>query len=252
MIPVASPYPPGALCVITGELTRYAMFAQCLATLQVPSGSRLMWTAGPLIAANMDRNFSQALWEHDPDTGQLSRDAAGRLIPTPYQWAWVMGDDHTFAPDIILQLLSRQKDIILPLCLNREPPCAFTIIDQSNGRHRDFDKVPTSGTFELEPFEVCGDAGMLLSRAALEKVGPPWYEKLVSGSWVSEDRYFTNKLRQQGLAVHVDTEARLGHITPSLIEPALGPDGAWHIRFSIGHKPLAQFRPVQLPEPVPA
>ena len=59
MIPVDSPYPPGVVCVSTGELTRYAMFNQDLAMLRVPVGTCLSWTSGPLIAMNLNKNFSR-------------------------------------------------------------------------------------------------------------------------------------------------------------------------------------------------
>ncbi len=230
MIPVPSPHKGVGICISTGELTRYAMFNQCLAMLNVTDGSCMIWTSGPLITANMNRNFKSFL--DNPDLG----------------WAWIIGDDHTFKPDVILKLLAHQKDVVVPLCSNREPPCAFTIIDESNNKHRDFTKVPTSGIFKLEEFEVCGDAGMLLSRAAIEALGPPWYESLVSGTYISEDRYFARKIRQLGMDIWIDTEVVLGHITPCLITPIVTENG-WNVQFQVGNVPLAQFKPVpQVPE----
>lgn len=232
MIPVESEFPPGAVCVSTGELTRYAAFNQALSVLQVPSGTVLVWNCGPLIAHNLNNAFAHALERPE------------------LQWAWIMGDDHTFVPEIVLRLLARQQDVVVPLCLNRTPPCGFTIIDERNNRHRDFDKVPTSGAFRLEDFEVCGDAGMLLSRRALEKFGPPWYETLISGSFTSEDRYFARKIRNAGFDIRVDAEVVLDHVTPCKITPVATEDG-WLVRFSVGHQPLVQFRPVPSDE-VPA
>ena len=225
MVPVTSNFKGVGVCIATGELTRYAMFNQSLAMLHVTDNSCMIWTSGPLIAANMNRNFKSF------------------LANPALEWAWIIGDDHTFKPDVILKLLAHEKDVIVPLCSNREPPCAFTIIDESNNKHRDFTKVPTSGIFKLEDFEVCGDAGMLLSRAAVEALGPPWYESLVSGTYTSEDRYFARKIRQQGMDIWIDTEVQLGHITPCLITPVVTEDG-WNVQFQVGNVPLAQFRPV--------
>jgi hypothetical protein len=240
MIPVESDAPPGAVCVITGELGRYSMFHQDLAMLRVPGGTQLTWTCGPLIAANMNESFRKALVypEGHPRAGE----------PTALEWVWIMGDDHTFAPDVLLRLLAQQRalgaDVLLPGCLNRTPPCAFIIIDESNGRHRDFDKVPRT-PFRLEGFEVCGDAGMLLSRRALERLGPPWYAELISGSKTSEDRYFSRKIRDAGFDVWVDPGITLGHITPCVIEPVWDEaEGGWLVRFSVGRTPLVQFRPM--------
>lgn len=230
MVPVTFDVAPVGICVATGELTRYAQFNQCLAMLHVPNDSCMIWTSGPLIAANMNRNFVQFLKNEK------------------LQWAWIIGDDHTFKPEVVMDLVARNKDIVVPLCMNREPPCAFTIIDESNNNHRDFDKVPTSGLFKLEDFEVCGDAGMLLSRAAVERLGPPWYESLISGTYISEDRYFARKARSLGMDIWIDTDVQLGHITPCLISPIATPTG-WNVLFSVGHKPLAQFRPQPLEGP---
>lgn len=231
MIPFTDEFPPGAICVATGDLTRFAMFNQSLAMLKVPTGSALIWTSGPLVASNLNHNFEETL-----------KNAS-------LQWAWIMGDDHTFNDDVVLKLLARRRDVIVPLCLNRQPPCAFTILDERNNAHRDFDKIPTSGTFVLEDFEVCGDAGMLLSRPALEKLGPPWYEALISGSKVSEDRYFARKIRDRGMDIHIDAEVTLGHITPCVIQPVHGEQG-WNVQFRVGHTPLVEFRPVPAEEPV--
>jgi hypothetical protein len=195
--------------------------------LNVPDKSCMLWTCGPLIAGNMNHNFRTFLNHQDN-----------------LQWAWIIGDDHTFKPDVILDLLKREKDVIVPLCMNREPPCAFTIIDETNNKHRDFDKVPTSGIFKLEEYEVCGDAGMLLSRAAVEKLGPPWYENLISGTYTSEDRYFARKIHKLGMDIWIDTEVQLGHVTPCLITPIIGDAGDWNVLFGVGHKPLVQFKPV--------
>ena len=225
MVPVSFDEPGVGVCVATGELTRYSLFNQSLAMLHVPNESCLIWTSGPLIAANMNRNFAQFLRNEK------------------LQYAWIMGDDHTFKPEVVMNLLKHKLDVVVPLCMNREPPCAFTIIDESNNKHRDFDKVPTSGLFKLEDFEVCGDAGMLLSRKAIEMLGPPWYESLISGTYTSEDRYFARKIRKHGMDIWIDADVHLGHITPCTISPILTPDG-WQVLFGVGHKPLAQFRPV--------
>lgn len=226
MVPVTFDKAPVGICVSTGELTRFAAFNQSLAMLNVPNESSLIWTCGPLIAANMNRNF-QSFLENEK-----------------LQWAWIIGDDHTFPNDIVLKLLEHNLDVVVPLCTNREPPCAFTIIDESNNKHRDFDKVPMSGLFKLEGYEVCGDAGMLLSRKAVEALGPPWYENLVSGTYISEDRYFARKIKERGMDIWIDADVQLGHITPCIIQP-IASDGVWNVLFSVGSKPLAQFRPTR-------
>lgn len=245
MIPVESAFGPGSVAIVTGELGRYSMFHMDLAMLRVPSGSQYTWSSGVLIAENMNQNFSKSLVypvEH-PRAGER----------TACEWVWIMGDDHTFQPDVLLRLLHSQRetgaDVLVPGCLTRNAPCGFIIIDESNGRLRDFDKVPPH-VFKLEDFEVCGDAGMLLTRRAVERLGPPWYETLISGTKVSEDRHFARKIRAAGMDIWVDPTITLGHITPCVIEPVWDEVlGCWLVRFSVGRTPLVQFRPVPEPEP---
>src|SRR3990167_4095024 len=108
---VPSNQPPGAVCMVSGDLTRYALSMQSLMGLRLPLGSTNSWHTGVLIAKSINMSFQYVM-----DNPQL-------------QWAWIMGDDHQFDADIVLNLLAREKDVIVPLCLNRLPPMDPTVID---------------------------------------------------------------------------------------------------------------------------
>lgn len=161
-------HPPGGVCLITGELTRYVQSMRAAVSLRVPPGSALAWNAGPLVAFNINTSLQSVM-----DNPSL-------------EWAWLMGDDHTYPPDILLKLLDRRVDVVVPLCLNRAPPLDPTIIGPTGLRY--LEDLPTSGLYELQPDETCGDAGMLIRRRVLEKLGPNFHELKKSGSHNAEDQ----------------------------------------------------------------
>jgi len=196
---VTSDYPPGMVVVVTGELTRYVQFHQCLNRLRVPAGSDLVWAAGGSVSRNINRGLTQVLRE-----------------PTA-QWAWMMGDDHTFPPDIVLDLLRHRVDCVVPVCAIRTPPFETCLL--RNGKNVPLRDLPETGLYRLTGDETYGDAGMLLSRKAITATGPPWQDGPRSGTWTVEDRIFVEKLRTAGFDVHIALDSVLGHITPCEILP---------------------------------
>lgn len=211
MIPASSPYPPGVVIVVTGELTRYAKFNQDLNALLVPRGSAGVWFSGPVVKRNIDSGFQ-------------------RFLDTPgMEWAWLIGDDHSFPRDILLKLLARGKECVVPLCLNRVPPITTTICRHDSGGSTDLDSL-SGELYRLVETETCGDAGILLSRKAVEASGPPWQDEPNCGTWNIEDQRFIRKLRDRGIEVFVDLENVLGHITPVELVPVRTVDGHWTYR----------------------
>lgn len=198
MVQVSSLHPPGMVVVVTGELTRYAKFMQDLNRLRVPQGSDLVWSAGPSVKRNIDRALTRVLRE-----------------PTA-QWAWMIGDDHSFHPNIVLDLLDRKVDCVLPVCLARTPPFVTTL--RRGDKNLPLVELP-EGLHLLAEDESMGDAGMLMQRKVIGATGPPWQDIPSTGSWDVEDRIFVDRVRERGYDVHLDTEAVLGHITPCEIIP---------------------------------
>lgn len=210
-----SDHPPGAVCLITGDLLRYQPAMLSVVQLRVPAGSALVPMAGMLVAYNINSALT------------------GMMANPDLEWAWLMGDDHTFRPDILMKLLDRNVDVVVPLCLNRTPPFSPTIAVASE-RMKRLDELPDSGLYKLAENETTGDAGMLIRRSALEATGPDWYGKRKSGGHNSEDREFVEKIKLAGIDVHVDLDNPIGHMTPLELWPALA-EGKWQVRcFSAG------------------
>jgi len=211
MVPVVSRHKGGNVCVVSGDLTRYAEFQQALAQLKVPSGTAMHWAAGNMVAENGNRVLASSV-QHGGD------------------WIWFIGDDHVFDPDIILNLLDREVDVVIPLCLTRHPPIKPTfwlVQDGHTSYHPRLMDIPTTGLIEV--FQA-GDAGLLARMNVIHKIGPIWYET-VTGTKVSEDILFTRKIREKGFKVHVDLDHSMGHINHLAIWPRLKDDkweGAFH------------------------
>lgn len=227
---VETPHPPGAVCMATGEIARYATSLQHYHRLEVPNGSLDAWHAGVLVAENLNQGLE----------AMMARDTL--------QWAWIMGDDHSYPADLLLRLLDRGVDVIAPLCLNRYPPMEPSIVSASRGRQRWLEEMPTSGLYKLEPDETCGDAGLLIRRPVLEALARPFYDRPRSGSFKSEDQAFMRKIQDAGFAVWIDCEHTIGHMEIDSVQPIVK-DGRWHIRLMGGHRHIVDIAPqrVRLP-----
>ena len=222
---VSSRHPPGAVCLVTGELTRYAVTMQRLMALQVPEGSGTAWFTGVLIAKSLNSALQTVM-----DNPVL-------------QWAWIMGDDHTFAPDVLLKLLDRELDVVGPLCLHRMPPLDPVIVEHDHPlgpRAKSLNDLPAGGLYKLKPDETCGDAGLLVRRHVLEKVGPPWYDYRQSGSFNAEDQAFVRRIKDAGVDVWIDLDCCIGHIGPVVFMPVRGDEG-WCVRMTASGRHIADL-----------
>ncbi len=220
MQPVKSHHPPGGFAVITGEQLRHVQAMRCVSMTQVPNGTARIWEAGALIAYNINQALKTAMARPE------------------LEWVWLMGDDHTYEPTLLLDLLDRDVDCVLPLCLNRSPPFAPTII--SNGRLKPLDDLPTTGLYRLGEGELCGDSGLLVRRRVLEAIPEPWYDHRISGSHNAEDRAFVERIKAAGFGVHVDMDHVLGHQTTFTILPDRS-SGQWEVALSTGERNARPF-----------
>src|SRR3990167_8411358 len=208
---ITSRHPAGAICMISGDLTRYALAMQCLMSLKVPAGSVNAWHTGVLIAKSINAAFQVVI-----DNPAL-------------QWAWIMGDDHTFDPDVLINLLDRDKDVIVPFCLNRLPPMDPTIVYHDKKRMKYLEEIPLTGLYQLTANETCGDAGLLVRRNVLEALESPWYDHRISGAMAAEDQAFVRRVKDAGFDVFVDLDTPLGHIGHVVFTPVIK-DGHWEVR----------------------
>ena len=182
-----------------------------LAAVAKPPGSRLAMAKGLSIPSNLN-NIIRGLRDQE-------------------DWVWFMGDDHTFHPMILHHLLSRNLDVVVPICSRRRPPFQLVLYDGENEEGHTpiyFAELPETGTF---PVYAAGTAGMLVRRHVLDAISDPWFEH-AEGEQSTEDLEFCRKVRAAGFQIHADVEARLGHISFINVAPAWRDE--WGVEFDLG------------------
>lgn len=199
----------GTIGVLSSDLARYADFAIALMHHQSPPGTKLIWTKSNDIVGNMN---------------SMVRGMQG-------DWLWILGDDHVFDFDLLTQLLARDVDIVVPLCLKRTAPYDPVVYAGQNekGEYYGVHDLPEHGLVEIH---AAGSAGMLVRRHVLDAIGDPVFE--TGGGGMNEDLTFCAKARAAGFTIWCDVEARLGHIGILCIWPVFE-DGEWKIQLQLGN-----------------
>jgi hypothetical protein len=213
-------HPPGAICIASGELSRYPHFTHSMLNLLCPPGTKVEMHMGLNVAANFNAGVRRAM--ANPEL----------------QWVWIMGDDHEFDPTVLLRLLDRELDIVVPLVVRRQPPFIPVLFkeptdDTPEGQFPPFhwDELPSRGLLEVY---TAGSAGMLIRRRVLERIGDPWFEMGKMGvELTNEDTHFCLKAQRAGFQIHADMEVSLDHWTPVSFRPTYK-DGEWTVAINLG------------------
>ena len=216
----------GTVGVISAERGSYTAFWNMLMTAlaAAPPGTGCVTAMGVDVAGN---------------TNQLCRRTKG-------EWLWVMGDDHSFGPELLPRLLAHNVDVVIPHCLKRNPPWApvvFTRQDE-DGFFRT-DELPED---DLVQIWAGGSAGMLIRRHVLDAIGDPWFTPSPNAVGLNEDLNFCRKAREAGFSIWCDTGALLGHISHYTVWPEWR-DGSWHLATEYDQDTRI---PIQRLEAVPA
>lgn len=204
MIPVTGGL-PGTIVIPAPEFSRITAFTMSLTSMLVPQKSQISWGIGMNVATNVNGGIREMLARPQD------------------QWVWIMGDDHTFEPEILLRLLDRDVPAVVPICATRKPPfhgVAYERLhDNPAGKWRPipWDDYPAGGLMRVD---AAGTAGMLLRRSVLETIPSPWMELArVESDSMSEDLWFCEKLRLAGIPLSVDTDQSIGHVALCTLWP---------------------------------
>lgn len=194
MATVNTHHPPGVIAVPTGSIGRYREFDIQLLQLHAPAETMIVYKMG----LNVAKNLNDAIRDMRPK----------------HEWVFILGDDHTFAPDIILRLLDHNVDVVVPLVLHRSAPYMPVLYTAAP----DYNHVNPSwfngksGLVDISEFTV-GNAGMLVRRSVFERMPAPWFEMGKTHPEVGgSDLYFSEKIRQFGFKQFIDMETAMGHI----------------------------------------
>ncbi len=139
------------------------------------------------------------------------------------EWVWFLGDDHTFHPDLLLRLLDRHVDFVVPVVPRRDPPYVSVLIHgpvAPKMRRYSWQEIPVSGLFQIPKYDSAGQAGALVRKPILDQLGDPWFEagQLTPGR-LMEDMYFVQRLHDLDVPLYVDCDEILPHIANITITP---------------------------------
>lgn len=217
--------PPGTIGILSGDLSRYTDFWLALRRVLRPEGSEFLSAQGSDIVVNM--NNMVELMEGE--------------------WLWILGDDHVFDQNILIRLLSHDTDVVVPLCLKRSPPYHPVVYkcQDENGSHVTEMELPAHGLHEVW---AAGTAGMLVRKRVLDAIPRPVFTTANGSGTISEDLMFCRKIRDAGFKIHVDVDAKMGHISNMVVWPEHLED-AWHIVLELGNGVVMPIRPVLQREP---
>jgi hypothetical protein len=151
-----------------------------------------------------------------------------------------MGDDHTFAPDILLNLIAHDVDVVVPLCLKKDAPFDPVVYE---GQQLNEDglvehivaRLPSQGLHEIW---AAGSAGMLIRKHVLDALEKPIF--ITEHGMQNEDLNFCRRVREAGFRIWCDVDQHLGHISPKTVYPYWQGD-RWGSVMDIGY---GQFSPV--------
>lgn len=198
----------GTIAVFGQDLARFHTFTIAMRQLEVPPDTTWDYRLGFNIARN--RNLAVRHMKGD--------------------WLFLLDDDQSFEPDVLLQLLNRNVDIIQALTPQRIPPFAPHAYRLTNGKFKQagIDEVPEKGISQWDAV-ACGC--MLVRRHVFEKVEAPWFAVLPEGT--SDDIFFCKKAIDAGFKCYVDSDNRCGHMTLTQVRPVYQ-DGRWQGELNFG------------------
>lgn len=238
MIPVESPYAPGAVMFPTGVTPRFHEFYDSLDVLHVPEGTARMRLGGP-----------------DCDT---NRNKAIRVLPPEARWVLFLDDDQTFEPGVLIRMLATmygRKDIdaltglylkkapgFEPILYKHTPEGPYTMtrltyLELARARER----------AALMQVVACGAGMLLVKREALDAVGDPWFNPGPGRQW-GGDLGLGGAMLAKGLKLWADLSLEIGHAMPAVLTPVFD-KGEWFLSIKLGGKPfripLSSWEPVE-------
>lgn len=192
-------HPPGTVALAAGMQPRFYEFTQSLERLQVPAGTTLNIRRSCDVAQNFNNTVKTM-------TGE---------------WIWFLGDDHSFAPDTLLKLLNYNVDVVVPISpIKVAPyaPCVIhrpddpTVLWDDNMPLYTWEELSGEGLFALPKGDFIGQAGMLVKKHVLDRMGYPWFK---TGQFdpgkLQEDLWFCRELQNLGYTIWVDRDTIFDH-----------------------------------------
>lgn len=214
-----SGYAAGTVIVAAAIQPRYYEFQLSLDVVGVPVGTKLLIERSCDITQNFNNGVKKAIGN----------------------WVWFLGDDHAFSPDLLLKLLRYNVDVVVPITPCKVPPWAPCVL---HGPYHEkmplyyWDELSGPGLFPLPQNDFIGQAGMLVKKAVLDKIGYPWFKcGQIDKGRLQEDLFFCRDLQHHGYTVNIDQESIFDHYGPVCIT-ARKHEGKWIPALKMGTGPV--------------
>ena len=217
-----SGYPKGTIIVAAAIQPRYYEFHLSLDGLAAPVGTKLHIERSCDITQNFNNGVKTMVGE----------------------WAWFLGDDHAFSTALLMRLLAHNVDVVVPITPCKVPPFAPCVLHGPNDDPDihwkedmplyHWDELSGEGLLPLPMGDFIGQAGMLVKKHVLDRIGYPWFKcgQFDKGR-LQEDLSFCRELQQLGYTVYVDQEVIFDHFAPMCIT-ARKHEGSWAPALSAG------------------
>ena len=217
----SSEHSPGLIAYLIHDLARFDDFYQSLMSTLVPEGSLTHRAKGADIVAKLNDSI-EMMYKHN------------------LNWIWFLGDDHTWDQSLLVKLLERNLDVVVPLCARRAPPFSPTLFKNEQDAQvpgawkvLNWTELPTSNDL-LKVEGRVGTAGMLIRKRVLDKVGFPWFEIGKECSFLlQEDMYWCRKVQEAGFDIYCDLKNTIDHICVGKVRPAFV-NGKWGLQWDFG------------------
>jgi hypothetical protein len=159
---------PGTVAVPMSEVGRFAMFTVALAGTKQPAGCHLSVMASASVTENLNSSI--------------------RTMPDDSEWMWILGDDHIWAHDCLLNMLqlmddNPEADILVPLVVKRNPPWHLVVFHEDDSL-RDPRIPPTE---DMQGFRIFATADIVMGHLGIFNVRPYRHE----GRWGAKVEFTT-------------------------------------------------------------
>jgi hypothetical protein len=184
--------------VIADMTARYTIFTQSLTAMRTPPNTAVDFRLGA-------------------DRGRSRNQLVEASLERGSEWILFLDDDHSFPPDLLLRLLSRDEPIVASLYLQRSDPFLPIAYTEKVGTAYQPLDLSKCGEHDLVPIVGAGTGGMLIRSEVFHQLDPPWF---VHTTQQSEDLHFCDLAAAAGIPMFVDVAARLGHVAAMNVYPA--------------------------------
>ena len=190
---------PGTIIVAAATTPRFYEFQMALEGLHVPAGTKLTIER----SCDITQNFNKGVKSMEGE------------------WAWFLGDDHSFEPKLLLKLLDHRVDVVVPITPCKVPPWLPCVMHGPKEGEAiwhesmllyDWTELSGPGLWEFPKGDFIGQAGMLVRKPVLDKLGYPWFKagQLDPGR-LQEDMTFCHELQQLGYIIWIDRDVIFDH-----------------------------------------